>query len=342
MDAIAAESHFLDHLAPVWLALPASVRGTFLVDSDLMRRAEAAGIEATPIDARAIRETPQRPPVHDGIPTLIASIGDIKIGRRLGHGPYAFLEHGAGQAYQNLVHPKVAASYAGGPDREDNDLFMCPNEYSASRWRSAYPGARVEVVGSPRLDGLPQRIPGPGPVVAISFHGRWPSGPYGGNALPDFVGELAGLARRFTVIGHAHPKPGWSDELQRDYWRAGIPFVADFADVCRQADVYVCDNSSTIPEFASTGRPVVLMNARNWHRKGGPGGRFWDWAHIGINVDVPAMLGDAIERALVDGPDEQRAREHALGIVYAYRTGAAERAAAAVVAWLGAREAVAA
>ena len=333
IDAIACEPQFLDHLAPVWSALPSPSRGRFLVEPRLLDRAAAAGIPAEPIDVDAIRRTPQHAPVRDGISTLVSSIGDIKVGRRLGHGPFVFLEHGAGQAYQSRA--ASMASYPGGPDRQDNEVFLCPNEYSASRWRAAYPLARVAIVGSPRLDTLPRRVPGPGPVVAISFHGDWPMGvPYGGNAVSDFLPALEPLAKRFTVIGHAHPGKGWGERLARVYRRFGIPFVAEFDDVCRQADVYVCDNSSTIFEFATTGRPVVLMNARVWGRRGGPGLRFWDAAHVGPNADRADELIPAIERAMEHRPEDVAAREAALEFVYAYRYGAAGRAADVITDWL--------
>lgn len=346
IDAIAGEPHFLDHIAPVWSLLPAPVRGRFHVDPTLVERAAARGITAVPLDMDSLRRTSQAGPVHDGIPTLVASIGDIKIGRRLGHGPFVFLEHGAGQAYD--LRNANDASYAGGPDRDDNEVFLVPNEYSASRWRRAYPRARVEVVGSPRLDGLPQREPGPGPVVAVSFHGDWPRGAYGGTALHDGYAEvLPLLAARWPVIGHAHPGKGWGDRMARLFARHGIEFVRDFDDVCRRADLYVCDNSSTIFEFASTGRPVVLMNARHWSRKAGPGLRFWDAAHVGLQVDRPEDLVGAVEISLGSpdgrtGRELKRRREHALRFVYAQRRGAATRAAAIVADWAESRARVAA
>lgn len=338
IDAIACEAHFLDHLAPVWQVLPD--RGRFIVDHSLVERARQHGIDPVPFDAMAVRQTPQVGPVHDGIPTLVASIGDIKVGRRLGHGPFVFLEHGAGQGYDG--RNDTMASYAGGPDRADNAIFLCPNEYSAARWRTAYPRARVEVVGSPRLDDLPPRADGP-LTVAVSFHGDWPRAtPYGGNALPDFAPALPLLAERFRVIGHCHPGQGWGERMKRLYARYGIEFVPDFLDVCRRADVYVCDNSSTIFEFAATGRPVVLLNAASWHRGHGPGLRFWDAAHVGVNVDRREDLIGAVERALELRPEDIAAREDALEFVYAYLYGAAERAAAVITDWLASRRQVAA
>jgi hypothetical protein len=339
VDALAFESHFLDHLAPIWHALP--VKGRFLVDRSLVERARARGIEAESIDAQSWRNAPQQPPNPSGTPALVASIGDIKIGRRLGYGPFAFLEHGAGQSYQG--RSSYMASYAGGPDRSDNELFLVPNEYSARLWRKSYPNALVEIVGSSKLDSLPRREGGGPPVVALSFHGDWPTGvPYGGNALGDFATLLPKLAAEFNVIGHCHPGRTWPDRMARTYAKLGIEYVPEFEDVCRRADVYVCDNSSTIFEFASTGRPVVLLNARHWQRGGGPGLRFWDAAHVGINVWPDGDLVGAIHEALEDAPAQQVAREDALRIVYGLRTNGAAAAAAALNDWLATRNSVAA
>ena len=84
------------------------------------------------------------------------------------------------------------SSYPGGRGR-DAELFLHPNETSAARDRAAYPDARVEVVGCPKLDTLPAREPGPGPVIAVAFH--WDG------AMP----ELRWAWPRFR---HAHRAPG--------------------------------------------------------------------------------------------------------------------------------------
>lgn len=339
IDALSCEPQFLDHLAPVWRLLPPSCRGRFLVAPELVERARAKGIDAEAMDVRGLQQTPQKPPNRDGMPALIASIGDAKLGRRLGYGPFAFLEHGAGQTYGN--DSAAHSSYAGGPDRQDHELVLVPNEYAAGHWRKSYPGIQAEIVGCPKLDDLPRREPGPGPVVALSFH--WPApisiSGYAGNALAEFLPALAPLAAAYPgrVIGHSHPKGDWPERMKRHYARAGIPYVAEFEDVCRMADVYVCDNSSTIFEFAATGRPVVLLNARYWKRPYGPGLRFWDAAHVGINVDRPQDLIAAVEQALIDTPDQQQDREEALQIVYGLRSGGAALAARAVSGWVESR-----
>jgi hypothetical protein len=341
IDAIACEPQFVDHLAPVWRALPHGVRGTFRVELHLLERARSLGVEAEPLDAQAIRAASRPPSAHPGPgPSAFAvSIGDMKVGRRLGYRRFVFMEHGAGQAYLGdggIAHP----SYAGGADRQDVSLFLVPNDYSAALWRHAYPRAAVEVVGCPRLDDLPARVPDGQTTIALSFH--WPAfvAPEAGTAVGHYLSVLPELARRFHVVGHAHPKSDWPLRMERIYRRAGIEFVRDFAEVCRRADVYVCDNSSTLFEFAATDRPVVVLNAPEFRRNVRHGLRFWDAADVGIQVDRPSDVAGAIEQALLDPAERVAAREHALDIVYAHRTGGAERAAGAIAALVG--EAVAA
>lgn len=335
IDAMAHEPQFLDHLAPVWQALHESQRGRFLVEPSLLPKALSMGIEPEPVSWP--RYPPQPAPRVDGPPMLVASYGDIKVGRRLGYGPFAFIEHGAGQSYAGDHNRlRLSGSYSGGPDRDDVGLFMVPGPHPAERWQARYPKARVEIVGSPRLDALPAREhPDVGyPTVAISFH--WPchSAPEADTALGEYIEELPMLVPVFDVIGHAHPKADWPQRMRKVYDRAGIPFVADFDDVCRRADVYVCDNSSTLFEFAATGRPVVVLNSKHYRRDVNHGLRFWDAATVGVQVDKPEDLIDAIEYALSDPPEQQAAREAALSRVYGVRTNGAASAATAISEWL--------
>lgn len=336
MDAIACERQFIDHAASVWRLLPPQHRGRFLTDAALLEHARGRGIEAEAIDAEVLRRgsLPPRANPGPGPAAFVVSIGDTKIGRRLGYRRFAFMEHGAGQAYLGDRHAIPHPSYAGGMDREDVELFLVPNEYSAGLWRRAYPDARVVIVGSPKLEQLPRRGPGPTPVVAISFH--WPAfvAPEAGTALGHYLTSLSAVAKAYNVIGHAHPKADWPSRVSQYYRRAGIPFVADFEEVCRGADVYVCDNSSTLFEFASTGRPVVVLNSPAFRRSVNHGGRFWDWAPVGIQVDQPVELVPAIARALEDPPELRAERERVLGLVYPVRGNAGQAAAAAIADWL--------
>jgi hypothetical protein len=354
MDAFAGERQFLDHLAPVWRLLPPQHRGRLFVAAPLHLRALEMGLEAEAIDAEALRRSSLPPKARpgDGPVAFVTSIGDTKIARRLGYRRFVFMEHGAGQAYIGDRDPMTQRhpSYAGGLDRDDVGLFLVPNEYSAGLWRRAYPTARVDVVGCPKLDDLPLRTPGLGPTVAISFH--WPgfTCPEADTALGHYLRVLPELAAAFPgrVIGHAHPKADWPARLARHYRRAGIPFVDDFGDVCRQADVYVCDNSSTIFEFAATGRPVVVLNSPRYRREVNHGLRFepsagcqlrqglhfCGAAHVGVQVDRPDELVPGIGRALRDEPIDREARERALESVYPIRQGAGHAAAAAITSWL--------
>jgi len=258
---------------------------------------------------------------------IMAGYGDLVRARREGYKRFVRIEHGIGQSY-GTTH----AHYPGGANHSDVGLFLTPNEHSANRWRKAYPRTRVEVVGSPRLETLPSPPPrvldGQRPVVAISFHYDLYLVPETRSSLPWFAPALPDLAKEFHLIGHSHPR----EDLTYTYRRLGIEYVRDFDEVCRRADVYVCDNSSTLYEFASTGRPVVVLNPPWYDRSKDYGLRFWEASHIGYGVEHPDFLDAFVRLALETTVYE---REEALDIVYAYRTGAAQRAADAINDWLG-------
>lgn len=339
MDAVACEPQFVDHAAALWRSLPSDLRGRFR--TPFVDRAARLGVEAEALDVNEIKANeplpPKARPWADGPTAFVVSIGDIKLGRRLGYRRFVFMEHGAGQAYLGDRGAIRHASYAGGIDRDDVSLFLMPNEYSAALWRQAYPRAQVEVVGCPRLDDLPSRVEGPGPVVAISFH--WPAHSVvqeAGTVMGHYLGILPELAKAYPTLGHAHPKGDWQTRMFTQYAAAGIETVTDFDDVCRRADVYICDNSSTLFEFAATGRPVVVLNGPMYRKAIHHGLRFWDAADVGVQVDKPADLVEAVRLAIEDAPARRQAREAALDKVYAYRSGAAARASDVIADHLGA------
>lgn len=344
VDVYASEPHFLDHLAAVWLSLPAELRGRFmaprLVDR-AVRRGIAGALDATPgaVDG-------------PGRPMLVAAYGDLKRARKAGRTRLALFQHGMGQSYGAAIGRSAdAPSYPGGRDNDDVGLFLCPNAHSAGRWRAAYPSARVEIVGSPRLDVLPRRrcelcLMGEGPhaghpaVVAFGFHwdcriasetrsGFWEYRP----------AVLAARRELGLVLGHGHPRllTHAAGFPRRWYERNRVPVVDDFTDVLEQADVYVFDNSSSGYEFASTGRPVVVLDSYHYRPGVDHGLRFYEAADVGIRVRRPVDVTDAIAEALADPPARRAAREAALGIVYAHRSGAARRAVGVIADWLTAR-----
>jgi hypothetical protein len=319
IDAIGSERHFVDHLLPIWLALPDESRGTFY---STVRRGGVPGLVFG--NAPASKR-----------PTLVSSVGDMRRALKAGR-PTALMEHGAGQSYGGDRRGAANPSYAGGRGR-DAHLFLFPGEHPAARERAARPDARVEVVGCPKLDSLPRKeLNRAKPVICVSFHWDGRVCPETRSAATYFQMDVKDLARKYHVIGHGHPRI-WP-QLSRWFARKGIEPIEDFAEVCRRADVYVCDNSSTIFEFASTDRPVVLMNPPIYRRTVEHGLRFWDAATVGVQTKpkdslCSTRLQDAVAEALLDSPEQQAAREAALDLVYAYRTGAAERAAAVLLDW---------
>jgi hypothetical protein len=258
--------------------------------------------------------------------TLVAAHADLVKARRAGHRRIVLMQHGIGQSYGPDRHP----AYPGGTDNDGVGLFLVPGEHPAERWRAAYPAARVEVVGSPRLDDLPRRIPGPGLTIACTFHWRIGAMPEMRNAFAFYGLAAAELSHEFAMIGHGHPR---ATRLPRFWAKVGIEYVPDFDEVCRRADVLVFDNTSAGYEFASTGRPVVVLNSPGYRKDVDFGLRFWDAADVGIQVDFPTELAPAVRRALELRPDDVAAREAALDIVYRYRTGAAQRAADTIRDW---------
>lgn len=320
IDVLASAPHYAEHLAAVFGALPESERGAFLTPSGpVAARIKEMGF------APVARSEPNRP-------VLVASYGDLGRAFALRRTRIALMEHGAGQSYGGRAGAASRhGSYAGGNGRGVASLFLHPGEHPASRDRAIYPDARIEVVGSPILDTLPAREGEPGRVVAFSFHFNSPVTPETKNAFHWAWPELMRLRGRFDLIGHAHPS--LFDKVRRLYHMAGIPDVRHFDDVCRRADVYVCDNSSTLFAFAATGRPVVVLNPPWYDRKVEHGLRFWDAADVGVQCNDIRKLGDAIEEALKDKPAQRKRREAALDLVYAYRSGAAKRAAEILTEW---------
>lgn len=301
MDALSSAPHYRAHLLPLWEALPPELRGNRLdIDTGHGRHTDGS---------RSV---------------LVASARDMGHAWRLGYRRIAYVEHGIGQPYTGLQSP----SYPGGPGREKIGLFLSPNETAAARDRAAYPKARVEVIGDPTLDALPRRIAGPA-VVALSFHWDWSRIPELQSSAAHYLPVLPAIAAEFTVLGHGHPR--MIDRLELSYRRAGIEVVRSFHEVCRRASVYVCDNSSTLYEFAATDRPVVLLNAPWYRRDVEHGLRFWEAAGIGRQVDHPDDLAEAIRCSLSEPVPSSAAA--ALQLAYSATTGAAERGAAILAGW---------
>ena len=316
IDVFASAPWYVDHIAPIWRALPAAARGRFHVTA----RSAPAAVGLPNVTHDRLSPDPKRP-------ILVVSYGDLRSAFMAQRTHIALGQHGAGQSYSS-DHP----AYPGGRNQGPVSLFLVPNETAAERSRKAYPKATVAVVGCPKLDGLPRKERGAEPVVAFSFHWDGPTiAPEMRSAWIYYRTAVPIVAKRRLVIGHAHPRA--MPRVARWYTGSGIEIVPSFEDILRQADVYACDNSSSMFEFAATGRPVLVMNAPVYRRNVEHGLRFWEAAGIGVNVDRASMLAEAVEKAIADPPEVRAAREAALAVVYQPLRGGAALAAKALLDW---------
>lgn len=312
VDYYATAEHYLDHLAPVWRAQ--RNRGRFYCPEHLHEYAVRLGIAADPLPA-------DLPP---GGPVAVAAYADIEPAA-LADRHIVLFEHGAGFAFDNW-HP----CYAGGRKlRCCVRVFACPNQYVAARNRATYPEAHVYVVGSPKMDAvfaLPAKRPEKPPLVAIAFHWECLVAPETRSAYPHYAEALPELAERFRLLGHAHPRE--RERMRAVFEGLGVEFAERFEEVLERADCYVNDASSTLYEFAATGRPVVVLNAPWYRREVHHGLRFWEYADIGPQVDEPQELGAAVELALRFGAALGCDRDEAMEAVWTYCDGSAAARAA--------------
>lgn len=311
LDFIASAEHYIDHLAPVYLAT--QNRGRFYCPEQLSEHAARRGVVSEPVPSQ----------LPSGGPVAVAAYCDIAP-VAVADRHIVLFEHGAGFSFSNY-HP----SYAGGRKlRACVSLFCAPNEYVARANRATYPDAPVEIIGSPFMDAVFLREPKPAgdpPTVAISFHWNCRVAPETRSAYPHFAAALPALAERFQLIGHSHPRDRAA--MRAVFEALGVEFVERFADVLDRADCYANDASSTLYEFAATGRPVVVLNAPWYRRHVQHGLRFWDYADIGVQCDRADDLCDAVDLALTGEPAGVCDRDEALDAVWTYCDGSAgERA----------------
>lgn len=305
IDCWGSLRHYRDHLAAVWRALPAEVRGTW---SDA-------------------------PTPHDGTrPIMVAGWRDAQAVRPR---PVIYLEHGAGQTYGGDPRGAGHGSYAGGGGLDHVLLFLCPSRRVADLWRQAYPSTPAAVVGSPKLDpwhGAARWAERPaGLTVAVTFHAEIRLVPETRSAWSHWDAALPALAREpgVTMLGHGHPRL-WPT-IRRRWQQLGVEQVREFGDVLDRADLLVMDNTSAGYEFASTGRPVLVLNAPWYRRHVDHGLRFWSHPP-GIQIDQPGQLVEGVWRAAEDGEAAQAIRRAAVAATYSECDGfAAQRAVAAIM-----------
>lgn len=300
IDFIALEHHHAVHGRAIYDALPPELRGKFYTTA---RKAQSDTV-------------------------AVFSYAGLKDAARNGK-KAIFCEHGVGMFY-NVDHPSYAGSKR---DRECVVLRLSPNEIHARKERETLQ-CPVEVVGVPYMDryaGKTYARNDP-PVVAFSFHFDCRVVPETRSAWQEFIKGIRGVTKRYRVIGHGHPRIIQS--LLPAYHMMDVPVVRQFDEVLEQADLYVCDNSSTIYQFAFTGKPVVLMNSRHYRRElehiGNP--RFWRHADIGPSANEEHELLGAIDEAFANdaiyAPRRKRYVREMMGFTDGH---CAQRAARAIV-----------
>jgi hypothetical protein len=322
VHVVASEPHFLDHLAPLYSALPEQARG------GLWTGTSGNMAESTVLRARELGlEVDGAHPPAEAKFFLVSSHGDMLRVNRLGVVAYA--EHGCGMTWSGAGD----GSYVGSRDRAGVSLILCPNERTATIQRRYTPALRVVDLGSePRLDhwcDAPRPVDGP---VCVSFHWDADVVPETKTCLYHYRRVLVDLAKQFDVIGHSHPRI-WG-AASAVYAAAGIEPVQRFDEVMERAGAYVCDVSSTMYEFAATDRPVVALNRPEYRRDVWHGLRFWELVP-GLQCDSPDDLAGVVAQALRDAPEHAWLRRRAVSAVFPRNDGnASHRGAQALLEWM--------
>jgi hypothetical protein len=323
VDFHAAQPHFLDHLAPIYLECKRrGIAGRFIAGPELTARATRRGIDGMDLDS---------PDTADAACMITASIGDTRAvagtGRHL-----ALLEHGCGLSFSGTT----AGHSGGGGVRAEIDLFLMTNEYCASRDRAAYPEKRVIACGSPKMDAVfsrewPRRDP---PIIGYATHWDAHTAPETQSAFPYYRQALQALVGQYRVIAHTHPRS--EQGVWNQFSALGLDTVRDWSHFIEQVDLLVCDVGSAPYEFAATGRPVVVCNCPLYRKTINHGLRFWENVP-GLQVDDPRHLLDSVKRALADPPEAQQMRRDAVAAVYPHKGEATKCAVDALEEWVHGR-----
>lgn len=281
----ATRDPYREHVRPIWDALQFSEAAGFVHQAERLRHVDA---------------------------TVWLTAASRDYSQLRGRTPSVLMEHGCGlQDYPAAELARLSRA----------DLVLAPNEWVASRYRKA--GAKVEIVGTPKMDALSTIEAPRTETVAVSFH--WSGARMmRGSTLMQFRDELAVLSSRFNLIGHAHPRI-WGT-ARTFYESLGIPAVQSFSEVVKQADVYVCDHSSTIFEWCALGRPVVLLDRPGIRQQIRISGlRYSSHEAVGAHVG-PGRLADAIDVALFGDPEHAEARRAATAALFPHLGTSTQRA----------------
>jgi hypothetical protein len=244
--AAQAHRHYLDHLIPVWFALPPEERGVFYVTQDIAEHARMKGLEpAVYANKREIIAGMQRS--RERNLTVVCGHAEpswLDYTQR----PNAIMMHGVGFTF-DPKHSHV--SYPGTKlFRSNTRLMLATNEEIAEIERESNPQIRVDVVGCPKLDFWHKRKhkPHKKPVIALAWHWRCKVSPDSDTLWDEYRDAIPELAKHYKLLGHGHPRI--IDELIPQYEAFGVEVVRDLDEVFSRADLMVADATST----STTGR----------------------------------------------------------------------------------------
>jgi GT2 family glycosyltransferase len=321
-------THYVDHMAPVYHALPEEYRGVFWCSEGLAGHVRALGIE------------PAVYPDRRGVQKAMMAMREKPLTVVCGHmepswldysqRPNAILMHGVGFCFD---HKRSHPSYPGTTMyRRYTRLMLATNEDIAGIERTANPQIRVDVVGCPKLDRWhkqKKRRTGKRLTVALAWHWRCGVSRDTGTAWDEYKDVLPELKERYDLLGHGHPSI--IDELIPQYEAMGIEWTRSLDEVFERADLMVADATSAIFEFASLDRPVVPIMARKY-RNEDYGGMLKYRTSLGPVCESPDGLIDTVTIASQDAQEARSRRLEAIRQCYAYTDGeCAERAALALI-----------
>ena len=331
IDFLASQKHYIDHIAPVWNALSPEHRHNFYVPFPIVDYAKIKLWKSSMYLFQYERNFPA-----DNHPMLTCAYGDMLAAyknnpqRKILH-----MEHGTGHAFGTAAYPNGLGK------RDYVSMFLAPNEYTKKLILSVRPNIPCEVIGTPKMDGwfpvqwkTAENMSSP-PVIAIAFHwgDKHAKPPESGSAWEHYKDILPALNKRYKVIGHGHPLAAHT--YKEEFERVGIEWVDNFDDILSRADIYVNDLSSTLKEFLTTGKPVIVLNAPWFRRDQHWGIRFWEYSNIGINVEEPEQLFRAIDRTIVEYSSiHLRERMQAVYDLYPYLGYSSQQAASVIADYL--------
>ena len=264
LDFYASEQHYFDHIVPIWGLLPKEFRGTFYV-SEKIKSSHNDIIVGKP---------------NDNI-TLVSSYSDYLLTK----GKVIYMEHGIGNTYSN-----ESPYYAGGIGKDRVVLFLNNHVLTHNKNKKAYPNAKHIIIGTPKSDSIKEKSMSNNIyTICFSFHWECQVSPETMSAFDFYKNHVVYLSKQkeFNLIFHGHPK---DDNKWNEFCKINsIKRVKSFEEVINVADLYICDNSSTIYEFILTGKPVIVLNAP-WYRKSvNHGIRFWSYIP-GPQINNPSDL----------------------------------------------------